>query len=1113
MLKLVLGRNYCNKTEYVRQLVADAVKSGGSDFIIIVPEQFSYDTEKGMLEKVGASGMQKLEVLSLTRLAELILEETGKKSDKMPVDKGVKILTMSLALEQLSDKLQIFRRYTSRPQLAQSIIALASEMKQYCVGVDALEKYAENADESPLKNKLGELSLIIETYNSMLNRDYYDNEDSLTLLAEVLDTYRYFEGKTVIIDEFTRFTKQELAVIERIIKQSVDCYVTFDTDYSTLNREFTVFDNINRQLKLIKRVAEQSNVRIAKPVVLNENEAGVAESLELLEKNFGEPEKETSDEAPEAITVYCASNKVDECDFVASSIKKLMREDGVRCRDIIVYQREKGGYDGELISSFKRYGVPFFEDRRQPVKLQPLMVFVGSLLSLVSGSITTQSLMRYLKTGLAELDECETAELENYAFMWNIKTSQWKDGFSDNPRGFGVEFNEADDKTLFYLNKLRERAVAPILKLKESFANASGSEKTELLYNFLIDNGVDKKLKLLCEQMSAHTDEALYEEQNTVWGILADMLDKLYLATKGRSISSKRYSELLSQLLSVTDLGSIPASLDSVTLALADRTRAGLKKYVFIVGANDGVFPKAPSTEGLLSDADRITLKDAGIELAETAEYKSVEEIFTAYRAVCSAKDGLCVSYCRSGYGGEAKMPSQIVNEITAVFPKLTVIDSDSLNAADRIESEVSAFEAYAKSCKSDSVLNASLESFFEGDSEYESRVRTLKNALNKTEKVIKDKKLAVELFGRDMVLSASKTETYNSCPFKYFCEYGIEAKTRKQATVDSLLSGTIIHEVFESILKSYSPDRLHEMSDEELRGEIEKILDEYLEKKMGGSQSKSNRFMAQYNALADRLLTVFRRMLEEFRISSFRPVEYEMRIGLGSKVKPYTIELDDGSKMMLDGKIDRVDVMKTEDKTYLRIVDYKNKGKTFNIGEVFYGLNTQMLIYLFSLYVNGKNKFGDFVPSGILYMSANTVKPKLPRNASEEQIDKLKLYSNKMSGLIIDDITAMEGMEKDLQGYFIPIENKKGVISGNIISLEAMLKLKDEIDRVLKQTAQNLHDGIIKVFPSKKACDYCDFKTVCGFEAGDGMLEIPDMSVKEAEQMLLNKGEAENNE
>lgn len=1114
MLNLVFGRNYQNKTEYVRQLVADRVKAGEKDFIIIVPEQFSYDTEKGMLEKVGASGMQSLEVLSFTRLAQLILDETGNTSDRQSVDAGVRILTMSLAIEALCDKLQIFKKYTSRPQLASSIISLASEMKQYCVGVAQLQSFVERSTESSLRNKLSELTLIIETYNAMLNKDYYDNDDALTILSKVLEDYRFFEGKTVVIDEFTRFTKQEMGVIEKILKQSKDCFITFNTDYSSLKSDFSVFDNINSQVKLVKRVAELNNVSIAKPVVLGDNEVGIRSDLEALERNIYLPLKEKYEEAPESIVLYCASNKVDECDYVASTIKRLMREQGVRCRDIIVYQREKGGYDGELISSFRRYGVPFFEDRRQPVKLQPLMVFVSSLLNLVSGSLTTPSLMRYLKTGLTDLDDREIAELENYAFMWNIKTSQWKERFVDNPRGFGIEFNEYDTDTLERLNSLRQRAVKPILEFRDVFNKASGSEKTELLYKFLIDNSVDKKLKKLCEEMSRHADSALYEELNTVWGLLTQMLDKLYLATKDTDVSAKRYSELFSQLLSVTDLGSVPSSLDCVTLAVADRTRAGLKKYVFIVGANDGVFPKAPSTEGLLSDDDRIALRAEGIELAETAEYKSTEENYTAYRTVCSAREKLYVSYVRAGYGGEAMMPSSIVNEITAVFPKIKTLTSDMISLTDRIESEVSAFEAYAQSCKSDNVVSASLESFFDSDSEYADRVRTLKNALNKTEKVIKDKKLAVELFGRDMVLSPSKTETYNSCPFKYFCGYGIKAQPRKQAKLDNLLTGSIIHEVFEKMLTDYSPDELHAIDDTELKKRISEKLDNYLDVKMGGSEDRSKRFISQYNAFADRLLVIFRVLIDEFRTSEFRPVSYELSIDFDGDIAPYRIKLNDGSVMSLNGKVDRVDVMKSGDKTYLRIVDYKNMGKDFNISDVFVGLNTQMLIYLFCLYENGRQKFGDFIPSGVLYMSARTATPNLPRNADESEIEERKLHSNRMSGLLIDDMTAIEGMEKELKGYFIPVYyDSKGKLAGNYISLEALMKLKDEIDRILKQTAENLHDGIIRVFPSESACRFCDYHTVCGFEKGDSMLEIPSITVREAERMLLSEGEAQSDE
>lgn len=1112
MLNLILGRNYADKTEYVRRLVADSVRQGGQDYIIIVPEQFSYDTEKSMLEKVGAEGMQSLEVLSLTRLAELILEKTGNASDRQTVDKGVKLLTMSLALEQLKDGLSVFKKYSSRPELTESIVSLATELKQCSVPVERLAEFAENASQSSLKNKLTELSQIISVYNTMLNKDYYDTDDSLTRLCEVLEKYDYFTGKTVVIDGFTRFTAQELGVVRMIIAQAGEVYVTFNTDCTLPSDAGCQFANVNSQVSTLKEVARQCNTEVAEPIIIEDDFSSVSDGLVSLEKNVFLPfGRHSFSGEPENITLYHADNISDECDFVALSVKKLMREKNIRCRDIIVWQRDKGGYDAQLVSAFRRYGVPFFEDRRQPVEMQPVIVYVSSLLELICNGITTESLMRWLKTGLTPLESDDISELENYAFMWNVRTSQWKNDFTDNPRGYGKEVRDYDDVSLERLNQLRRTAVCPVLKLKKDLDEAEGEKKAEVLFDFLKANDIPSRLKELSAVLADGENTALFEEQNAVWSLLCDMLDKLWLAVKGTNISTKRFYELYSLLVSASDLGTLPRGLDDVTLALADRTRTGLKKYVFIIGANDGVFPKTPSTEGLLNDIDRIELKKAGIELAHTAEYKSTEEQYIAYRALCSATDGLFVSYCVSDFRGNAMLPSEIVTEIKNIFPDIHEKSSADFSPLERIESKQSAFDIYAHYYNSDAGLTASLDGYLESDPVFSGRVNTLKNAAAKSDKRISDPELATELFGKDVKLSASKMESYSGCPFKFFCRYGLNAYPRGQAKVDYSLKGTIIHSVFEKLLRKYSKKQLETISDSELKKEIDNALEEYLEKYMGGAASKSRRFLVSYRSLGKDLLSVFKRICEEFRCCEFEPVGFEVAIDFREKVEPYALKLSDGGMLYVDGYVDRVDMMKTDTENYLRIIDYKSSGKDFALGDVLNGFNMQMLIYLFALYENGRAEFGDFVPCGVLYMPANTADADLGRDADEQQIIEKQLHSKAMTGVVLDEMPVLEGMEKDLNGYFIPVSLKDGELKGNYISRKALMKMKDEIDRILTETAESLHKGAIEAQPKEGACDYCDYKAVCGIEDNDNVIKQTVMS--NAEVLKYLEGEEESDE
>lgn len=1111
MLNFVIGRNNSKKTEYIRNLIADGVKQSESEYIFIVPEQFSYETERAMLEKVGAKDLLRVEVISLSRLAEVILREKGVISQKQPVDDGIKMLTMSLALEALSDRLKIFRKYITRPALIENLVSFATEMKQCSVSVDMLGKYVENSENNSLKSKLEELILIISLYNSMLEKEYYNSDDSFDLLYDLFNSYRFFENKTVVIDGFTRFTKQESKIIEKAVSQSENVYITFTTDKSSFYDDYSVFANINKQIESLKKIADKCNVKTANPIVVDECAENISEELLILEKNiFKSSEPSETEMNPKGIIVAACPNKADECEFVAQSIKRLMREDEARCRDIIVYERSQGSYDRQLAAAFKKYGIPFFEDKRQPLDNQPLIIYIKSLFDIACNGLSTETVLRYLKTDLTGMTAEEISQLENYGFIWKLKPSQWQNDFTENPRGFGSELNDFDKQTLEKLNELRRKAVAPVLAFKRDFTNAAFEQKTVVLYEFLEKNGIREEIKKIAKKLYDSNNRALCEEQETVWTLVTEMLDKLYIVSKQADFTDKRYSELFDILLCVSDFGVLPRGLDEVTLAIADRTRTSMKKYVFILGANEGVFPLCPSTQGLLNDKDRITLRNAGIELAQTAEYKQIEEKFIAYSAVTSAKKRLYVSYSDSDYNGTSKTASEIVSEIKSIFPSLSEIRYEQIDALDKIESDYSAFEVLAENYKQNSSVTRTLEEYFSANELFKGRVESLKNALKSKKLLIEDKTIAVDLFGKDINLSASKIQTYYECPFKYFCRYGIKAEPIKQAEIDPLLSGTVIHEIFEIMLGHYSKQELAELSDEKLIESISQILDNFLCEKMGGREGKTKRFIQQYNALGIQAFNIFKRIIEEMKISDFVPVDFELRIGRDSEILPYTLRLSDNGSITVSGSVDRVDTMDKNGKKYLRVVDYKSGGKTFKLCDVFEGLSTQMLIYLFAIEKNGKMKYGEVIPSGILYMSAKPEAADLPRNADTSEIEAKRLKKNKMSGMVLDDVDVIEGMENGIGGLYIPARMKKdGSITGRLISEKNLKKLNREIDKVLINMGNSVHNGKIEVLPvDESKCDNCDYKSVCHFEDGDAVRVINEMTHEQAIEKLETQGD-----
>lgn len=1115
MLRFVFGRNSSGKTEYVRQYIAEKIKKENREFILIVPEQFSFDTEREMLRAIGAKDMLSLEILSFSRLAETVLMQY-KPQLKLKIDDGTRAVLMSRAIEGLSDEIKLYPKFIDKPQLLASLVTFSTELKQCAVTTDLLQKAGDCLEPSVLKEKLSELTKITDLYNALVKAHFSDDTDLLDHLADFIPETDFFNGKTVVIDAFDGFTKQERRVISLLLSRCDDVIVTLCLDDDIVNQTPCVFDNIYQEYKNLKRVAAEVNVGVKKPIILPNTRLQKAEALSFLEENLYKitPEKYEKEE-PLPICIFSGRNPADECEFVARTIHRLLREEDYKAKEIAVIERRKDRYDSDLHAAFEKYELPFFEDKRQPVRQQPLMRYVTSLLDIVADGISTESLMRFLKTDLTALSNKETASLESYATIWGIDYSKWTMPFTGNPDGLGVSMHERSQKKLEKLNALREKTIGPLLAFKKSFSEATGAEKSKLLFDFLKTNEVDLHLKSLAENLKKSGFIELSEQQNTVWEILMQFLDSLFAALGEEQVTAKRYRELFNILLDSVNLGQIPQSLDMITVGAIDRIRIAPPRAVFIVGANDGVFPENPPTEGILNDTERKTLEGLGVELTETAEFKTVDERSFVYNALSLPTEKLFVSYSTSDFKGNSMTESELVREIEKIFPTVPKVDSNTVPFEAYTECLPSAFETMALLYPENTELSATLKAFFENEPTYASRAIAVKQAAQQETMHFENEEVSEKLFGKDMLISASKAEVYYKCPFSYFCKFGLQLRPLKKAEIDFAQSGTLMHYTLEVLLRDYSLEKLSAMSDEEIKAKIEELIAIYIEEKMGGKEDKDVRFMYLLSDLSKTVFDVLKRLLEESKVCSFVPTDFELSIAPDGPIEPYKLILENGGSLQVIGSVDRVDVMQKEDKTYFRIVDYKSGGKTFRLSDVFGGLNMQMLIYLFAIAENGEEHYGKAIPAGVLYLPAKAVTDDLKRDAAEKDIREAKLKNSRMDGVILENTDVILGMDKDVTGSFVRVTQSGENFKGPLLNTKAFQYLKERVDGNLVSMAEHLQEGDIPVLPThlnttNVACKYCDYKSICGFEEGDTIKTLDSTSSFEKAKAELLKGEDE---
>lgn len=1123
MLYLILASAGGGKTTHIMNLIQQFSANGHKKLTLIVPEQFSFTSEKNVLGKVGAKAMADIDVLSFTSLGEKLV---GKPAlhERRRLSDPAKAVLMRNALESVKDKLNLYGRHTNRRSVISEFVALSSEFKQNSVTTDSVRLALAQTENGLLKMKLNDIVTVLDSYDAMIEGSYFNPDDLLTELCNILPDKDYFSGRIVFIDAFRGFTTQEYKVISHMLSKASAVYVTLCTDnLNNSDDETDLFAHTKRTAKRLIEAAKKNGIPVAKPQYLSmrskfnnfppQIKRFSSPELAALEQELFSPVPNIYEDECPGITLCKASDIYSECRYIACTAKKLIREKGYRCRDIAVIARDSSAYEAPLRIALKKCGISVFEDSRQPVDVSPVIALLSSALGIAASGFDTETLMRYLKTGLAGFGTEEISFVENYSYLWKISGSAWLSNWTQNPRGFGEEKTDEDILELEKLNTIRKNIVAPLAELRERLRDTSGENAAESIFTFLEKIKAADNIRSLAVDLEKQGETGLAIELDRMWDTVIDLLDSMETLIRDRNVTAKDVSEITELMLSVQTVGSLPQGLDEITIGSADRIRTASPKIVFIAGANNGVFPALPSSGSALTDKDRRRMDEMGIGLSEYGEYKIAEEKLIAYNAFCCASDMLFVCCPERNSKGEQLSPSELYTKIKTLFPQCNDIDASALDGMYFIEGSDHAFEQLASNKLADNTLYASLKEYFSDKPDYSGKSAALDRAAGNRNFRIEDTAAAQALFGKDMYMSASRVESFYKCPFAYFCRYGIKAMPRKIAELDPMQRGTVIHYALEMLLTDFSREELKTMSREALYNYIDKLLTEYLMSYLDGA-NRNERFIYLFKKLISSVCDVAQRLIKELSQSSFVPVDFELKIGNDGEIPSYEVQAKTG-KVIISGSIDRVDEAEINSKKYIRVVDYKSSGKDFDLSDVVQGLNLQMFIYLFALWQNGGKKYGEFTPAGVLYCPAKSPVISVDRGTDKNTVEDEIQRKCGMTGIVLDDPEVVTAMDETQSGLYIPAKISKGTLKGSLMGLRHLEKLKKKTDKILAEMADALHSGEIPALPSygknyKKTCAYCEYKSVCSYEESIPVRELEDYDLQEVLENL-EKGDDEN--
>jgi len=1055
MLKFIVGRAGTGKT-YTALKTAVKEAAEYKMTYIIVPEQSTLSYEKQLIKYNSESNRLGVEVLSFTRIVEKVMLVTGGLAGNY-IDTMGKIALVYRALNDCSDSLKLFGRYSDSPQFAVQFSETVDELKVNNISADTLLEAGKAEDISKtLSDKLYDTALIVREYERLISGSFFDPVDKLSALCELLDNYEFFDGCAVYFDGFTGFSPIEEEIIKKIITQSKTCVMTVSAP--SLEKTSELFYPVISYAKRFSQYAKDRGVCVSEGIILTENRKYLNATMMRLEKALCNDEEGL--DGGEDIVIYSASDVYDEMRFVAAEIRRLIREENCRYHDIAVIAGDLESYRSAVETEFELYDIPFFIDLRSDVRFRPLMRLVIFAFRAVMRGMHYEDMTDLAKTGLAGLNREEAAVLENYVNLWHISGKKWEKEFTLNPRGFVEVKKDNDDNTLEQINGYRKKIAEPLAEFKSNLSKASvADEYATAIYNYLIQSGVPEVIRTEKREALERGEE--YDGER-IWGLLMDVLDRISSAMGNEKMSTENYSELIKILFESADVGVIPPHIDEVLIGSEGRVRVENIKYCFIVGAIEGVFPNASGRKGVFTSADKEELLRRSIGLIRDDETRRCEMLLSVYNALTVPNKGICISFSACESDTEYTAPSPVIKQLEQIFPNckrlaLKDLGYDFLCATPAAALDIGAdCFVFADTSERASIKEALLRS--NELSEVLDRFSYIKENSNKP----LEKDAAKYLSGKTKRLSATKSDEYYKCAFKFYCKYGLSLNAEPEVKFDALTVGTFIHFMLEKTVEAiYSNKLLGEISEF-----AQKISEEYIEQILGGVENLPASFLASISRTTELIIELVANIRSELEASGYVPVDFEVEIDEEGKIAPWRVVVGNDESVRFIGKVDRVDICTRDGREYLRIIDYKSgkNKKELLLGNVYDGIDVQMLVYIIAVWLNGKKAYGENVhPAGVYYFPAN-----------RPILDKEDKFDKKLS-----DATSMSGMTLEESPYD---ERTKP----SFYTMSQLQLLKKHIERLFKDMHRNLSSGHIPKNPIEtkyKECEYCPYVAICGVD------------------------------
>lgn len=1113
-LRFYFGPSGSGKSHRIyEEIMQRAAQEPGRNFLIIVPDQFTMQTQKDLVMRSDRGGILNIDVLSFGRLSHRILEEVGTK--EMPVldDTGKSLVLQKIAAD-LKEQLPAMGSLLHKQGYIHEVKSAISEFMQYGISTQDMDKLIASAEKrGALAMKLRDLKTLYRGFQDYIRDHFITTEETLDVLRRSLVKSKILPDSVVVFDGFTGFTPIQNRLIQELMRVCEETIVTVtigeEEDPYQMDGEQKLFHLSKKTVADLVKLAVEAEVTRGEDVFVKggPNRFAEAPALCYLEQNLFRYQYEPYTEKQHEIRMFEALSPREEVHQTALYIRKLIREEGLTYRDIAVVIGDLEGYASYVEAEFGQLEIPCFLDRTRGIVLNPMIEYIKSVLQLYIRDFSYDTVFHFLRSGMADISREEIDELENYVIRTGARgyrtySRLFTRKTEEMQQGSGQEDTERAEETMERLNRIRQQ-FADTVEILHMAPRAKAGEYVDHLYDFLEQNQVQQKLLNYQQQFEQEGDLAKAREYAQIYRLVMDLLDQIYELLGEEEISLQEFADILEAGFGEITVGTIPQNVDRIVVGDMERTRLKQVKVLFFLGVNDGNIPKNASKGGIISDMDREFLIESGTEMAPSPRQQMYIQRLYLYLNMTKPSERLYLSYAKVNSDGKGIRPSYLIDTVRKLFPQLAVEYPQNRSRLEQIEGRQEGARYLAEELReyADGTLREEERQDFylmyrAYEADPEGRDRLTAAAFRRYKESGLSRIVARALYGRQLENSVSRLETYAACACRHFLQYGLSLQEREEFGFEVSDMGNVYHAVLENFAGKLAEsgrtwwDFDENFATQAIKEAVEGYAATYGETVLYSSARNEYAITRMSRILTRTVLT----LQQHLKQGSFQPDDYELSFRFAEDLDSIHVDLSEEEKMHLQGRIDRIDVSEDAEHVYVKVIDYKSGNKKFDLAALYYGLQLQLVVYMNAAMELESRKHPDkeIVPAALLYYHIDDPTIETPVELTQEQINEEILTKLRMNGVVNSDPAVVERLDRFLQdkSKVIPVEKKKdGSFSARsgILSREELHVVSAYVDTKIRQIGREILDGKIAANPYEKgneeACTYCAYKKVCGFD------------------------------